>query len=117
MTEGRLHRVVALVSSPQSTFELGCAAEVFGVSRSGIANRYDFRVCAETPGPIRTLAGYDMLVRAGLAALHDADTVVIAGWPPSRPAASPRLLHALRAAHGQGARIVAICSGAFPLAE
>jgi AraC family transcriptional activator FtrA len=109
--------VVALVSPPQSTFELGCAAEVFGISRPGMDNPYDFTVCAELPGLVRTLAGYDMVVQQGLATLHDAHTVVIAGWPPTLPPASSRLLHALRAAHRRGGRIVAICSGAFPVAE
>lgn len=117
MAERRPHGVVALVSPPQSTFELGCAAEVFGIARPGTDNPYDFRVCAEVPGPVRTLAGYDMLVADGLAAMRDAHTVVIAGWPPTLPPASPRLLRTLRAAHRRGGRIVAICSGAFPLAE
>lgn len=117
MTEQHRHRVVALVSPLQSTFELACAAEVFGMSRPGIANPYQFSVCAERPGPLSTRAGYDMLVRDGLTALEDADTIVIAGWPPPRPTASPRLLRALRSAHRQNKRIVAICSGAFPLAE
>jgi AraC family transcriptional activator FtrA len=111
------HNVVAVVSAPQSTFELACAAEVFGVSRAGISNPYDFGVCTECPGAVRTLAGYDMLVGDDLTALHDADTVVIAGWPEPRPMASPGFLRALCAAHSRGARIVAICSGSFPLAE
>lgn len=117
MAEADRHRVVALVTSPQSTFELGCAAEVFGVSRPGMINPYDFTVCAEQPGPIRTLAGYDMLVREGLDALDHADTILLAGWPAPWPAASRRLLSALRRAHGGGKRIVAICSGAFVLAQ
>ncbi|MFD0853825.1 AraC family transcriptional regulator, partial [Actinomadura adrarensis] len=68
------HRVVALLNPPQSPFELGCAAEVFG----GVAAaRYDFGVCAERPGPVETTVGYAMLVEAGLEAVGDADTVVI----------------------------------------
>lgn len=74
-----LHRVVALVLPPQSTFELACAAEVFGVSRPGVPARYEFGVCAEHPGAVPTLAGYDMVVGQGLAALDTADTVVVPG--------------------------------------
>lgn len=113
----RRHRVVALVSPPQSTFELSCAAEVFGLSRAGLANPYEFQVCAENPGPVATLAGYDMAVAAGLDALRTADTVVIPGWQPPGTAASPAVRTALRRAYRRGARIVAICSGAFLLAE
>ncbi|HEX5594662.1 MAG TPA: helix-turn-helix domain-containing protein [Micromonosporaceae bacterium] len=113
----RRHRVVALVSPPQSTFELSCAAEVFGVPRPGLANPYEFEVCTAVPGPIPTLAGYAMQVTAGLAALDRADTVVIPGWQPPGVSASPDVLAALNQAHRRGARIAAICSGAFLLAE
>jgi AraC family transcriptional activator FtrA len=47
-----VHRVVALVLPPQSTFELACAAEVFGMRRSGLPDRYEFGVCAERPGAV-----------------------------------------------------------------
>ncbi|MBB6350032.1 AraC family transcriptional activator FtrA [Nonomuraea muscovyensis] len=111
------HRVVALVLPPQSTFELACAAEVFGVSRPGLPARYAFGVCAERPGAVATLAGYDMVVGQGLSALEAADTVVIPGWQrPERPV-PPAVLDAVRQAHRRGARIVAICSGAFLLAQ
>ncbi|KUL51375.1 AraC family transcriptional regulator [Streptomyces sp. NRRL F-4489] len=112
-----VHRVVALVRPPQSTFELGCAAEVFGIERGGVPVRYAFGVCAERPGPVATLAGYDMHVTEGLAALERADTVVIPGWLPPEAPPSPAVIEALRRAHGRGARLVSICSGAFALAH
>ncbi|MER5786702.1 AraC family transcriptional regulator, partial [Streptomyces mobaraensis] len=77
-----MHRVTALVHAPQSTFELACAADVFGVTRRGLPARYRFGVCAERPGPVATLAGYDMVVTEGLDALDRADTVVVPGWLP-----------------------------------
>ncbi|HET6705978.1 helix-turn-helix domain-containing protein [Amycolatopsis sp.] len=111
------HRVVALLHPPQSAFELACAAEVFGTTRPDLPVRYDFRVCAERPGPVRTTAGYAMLVDAGPAALREADTVVIPGWQPPATPAPPAVVEALRAAHQRGARIVALCTGAFVLAQ
>jgi AraC family transcriptional regulator, transcriptional activator FtrA len=111
------HRVVALVNAPQSTFELSCAAEVFGITRPGLANPYTFRVCTPTPGPIATLAGYDMVVSDGLDTMRDADTVVVAGWQRLDMPMPTDMLKALVRAHERGARIVAICSGAFVLAE
>ncbi|WP_078894553.1 helix-turn-helix domain-containing protein, partial [Streptomyces sp. CT34] len=110
-----MHHVVALVHPPQSTFELGCAAEVFGIARRGIPSRYAFGVCTEHPGPVPTLAGYDMLVTDGLDALDRADTVVIPGWLTTEQPPSPAVVAALRRAHGRGARLVSICSGAFAL--
>jgi AraC family transcriptional activator FtrA len=112
-----MHRVVALVRPPQSTFELGCAAQVFGVERAGLATRYGFGVCTERPGAVGTLAGYDMLVAEGLDALDRADTVIVPGWLPTGEPPSDAVVRALRGAHSRGARIVSICSGAFALAH
>src|SRR5215475_1232970 len=72
-----LHRVVALLTPPQSPFELACASEVFSTVPQDAPPRYSFQVCAERPGPLPTTAGYSMLVEAGLTALQEADTVVI----------------------------------------
>ncbi|MET7462012.1 helix-turn-helix domain-containing protein [Nonomuraea sp. NPDC005501] len=112
-----MHRVVALVRPPQSTFELACAAQVFGVERAGLPTRYAFSVCTESPGPVATYAGYDMLVTGGLDALDRADTVIVPGWLPAQQPPSPSVVRALRRAHSRGARVVSICSGAFALAH
>jgi AraC family transcriptional regulator, transcriptional activator FtrA len=104
------HRVVALLKPPQATFELGCAAAVFG------GERYDFSVCTERPGEIRTTNGFGMIVRKGLRALDHADTVIVPGWLPADALPSPAVVRALRRAHARGARLVSICSGAFALA-
>jgi AraC family transcriptional activator FtrA len=112
-----MHRVVALVRPVQSTFELGCAAEVFGTARAGIPQHYEFEVCTETPGPVPTTAGYAMSVSRGLSALASADTVIIPGWLPVETPLSAGLRRALLRAHTRGARLVTICSGVFALAR
>lgn len=112
-----MHRVVALVRPVQSTFELGCAAEVFGAQPPGVPQHYAFEVCTEKPGPVPTSAGYTMDVRRGLSALATADTVVIPGWLPVETPLSPRVRRALLRAHARGARLVTICSGVFALAR
>ncbi|GAA4605985.1 helix-turn-helix domain-containing protein [Actinoallomurus liliacearum] len=108
---------MALVRPPQSTFELACAAQVFGIERQGLPTRYTFSVCTERPGPVATHAGYDMVVPDGLGALGRADTVVVPGWLPTEKPPSPAVIEALRRAHSRGARVVSICSGAFALAH
>ncbi|GAA3978647.1 helix-turn-helix domain-containing protein [Actinomadura viridis] len=108
---------MALVRPPQSTFELACAAQVFGIERAGPPTRYAFGVCTERPGPVATHAGYDMIVTGGLDALDRADTVIVPGWLPAREPPSPEVVRALRRAHSRGARVVSICSGAFALAH
>ncbi|GAA1910491.1 helix-turn-helix domain-containing protein [Streptomyces durmitorensis] len=117
MTLHRLHRVAALLNPPQSPFELACAAEVFGGAPQDVPARYSFRICAGRPGPLRTTVGFAMLVDGGLEALQEADTVVVPGWQPPGAPVPPAVTEALRAAHRRGARIVAICTGAFVLAQ
>ncbi|SDM55859.1 GlxA family transcriptional regulator [Allokutzneria albata] len=112
-----MHRVVAFVRAPQSTFELACAAQVFGIERADLPPHYSFGVCAERPGPVATHAGYDMLVTGGLDALDRADTVIVPGWQPKTEPPSPAIVRALRRAHSRGARVVSICTGAFALAH
>ncbi|MVU79085.1 helix-turn-helix domain-containing protein [Nocardia sp. ET3-3] len=112
-----MHRVVALVRPVQSTFELGCATEVFGTHREGVPSHYEFSVCTETPGSVPTTAGYAMDVPHGLSALAEADTVIIPGWLPVETPLSTRVRHALVRAHARGARLVTICSGVFALAR
>lgn len=113
----RPHRVVALLNPPQSPFELSCATEVFGNAPEGEPPRYDFGICAEHPGPLPTTAGYAIVVDAGLEALEQADTVLVPGWQPPGAPAPPAVTTALQAAHRRGARIVALCTGAFVLAQ
>ncbi|MFI5696235.1 helix-turn-helix domain-containing protein [Kribbella sp. NPDC051586] len=105
-----MHRVVAMVSAPQASFELGCAAAVFREAP------YRFSVCTEQPGPIRTTEGFDMVVTSGLRALDRADTIVVPGWLPINREPTDQVLRALGRAHRRGARLVSICSGAYVLA-
>ena len=111
------HRVVALVRPVQSTFELGCAVEVFGTVRPGVPQHYEFAVCTQTPGSVATSAGYAMYVEHDLSALEAADTVLIPGWKPVEEPLSGPVRTALLAAHARGARLVTICTGVFALAR
>ncbi|WP_399085247.1 GlxA family transcriptional regulator [Streptomyces sp. BBFR2] len=113
--KGPRHQVVALVHAPQPTFELGCAAELFGTRHPGLPAYYDFRICALRPGPVATTAGYTLHAAAGLSALDGADTVVVPGWAPDAPLPE-EIREALRGAHARGARLVGLCSGAYALA-
>ena len=115
---GPRHRVVLVASSAVPLFELAIPAEVFGVDRREIApDWYDFTLVA-ADGPSTAVAhGFTVPEGHGLAALRDADTVIVPACASVHTGASPALLDALRQAHARGARIAAICSGAFVLAE
>ena len=111
------HKVVALLNDPHSPFELACAAEVFGVARPGLPQYYDFVVCTHTPGLVKTTLGHSVLIEEGLTALRTADTIIVPGWEPAGGTVAGEVLEELRVAHGRGARIASICTGAFVLAQ
>lgn len=111
-----MHQVAVVAFSGISPFHLSVPSTVFAArSRSAPTPRYAVTVCAEEPGPMRTDAGYDLLVPRGLDALAGAHTVVIPSWHTDREP-SATLLAALRDAHARGARVVGLCLGSFVVA-
>jgi AraC family transcriptional regulator, transcriptional activator FtrA len=111
------HLVVAVAYDGLCTFEFGCVVEVFALQRPELnVPWYRFSVCAQERGPLRALGGVQVQATHSLALLARAHTIVIPGWRDADEAPPPALLRHLRAAHARGARIAAICSGAFVLA-
>ncbi|MEO6898127.1 MAG: helix-turn-helix domain-containing protein [Caldimonas sp.] len=102
-----------------SPFHLAVPCAVFGEDRSegGLVPKFDFRVCAQTPGELLvTTAGFCVTARYGLEALTDADLIIVPSWRDTSEVPSSTLLEALRAAHARGATLVGLCLGAFVLA-
>lgn len=114
---GRLPSVAVLAFDGMAPFELGCVVEIFGLPRPELnVPWYTLSVCAETAEPLRVVGGFSMRAEHGLDVLATAGTVIVPGVADVRGEVSDELVEALRAAHGRGARIVSICSGAFALA-
>lgn len=112
------HRIACLAYDGLAPFEIGVVTEIFALPRPelDVDSWYSFALCAERPGALRAVGGFQLVVRRGLRGLERADTVIIPGVPDVHADPSPELLAALRRAHDRGARIVSICSGAFGLA-
>ncbi|TCO43952.1 AraC family transcriptional activator FtrA [Kribbella antiqua] len=109
--------VSVLAYDGMTAFEAGIVIEVFGLVWPDIDHPwYDLKVCTETPDPIRVLGGASLTTPHGLDEFAAADTVVIPSVANPRAETSPALIEALQRAHGNGARMVSICSGAFALA-
>ena len=114
-----LHRVSIIADVGSNPFELACACEVFGTSRSADLGHeiYDTNVVT-APGPVRMREGiFTLLGSAGLEALEMADTIVVPNRPDVDTPTSTRVLDSIRAAHARGARLIGLCTGAFTLAE
>ncbi|MEU6716045.1 helix-turn-helix domain-containing protein [Nonomuraea sp. NPDC046802] len=105
-----MHRVAAVIVPPVLSFDVSIPIMVFNS-----VPHYDVRVCTARPGPVPTVGGPDLVVTDGLNTVEGADTVIAVG-SGGEPAPT-EVLDALRKAADDGARIAALCTGAFVLAQ
>ncbi len=105
-----MHRIVFVVVAPVFSFDLAIARMVLDA-----ADGYEIVVCTAEPGRVEAVGGPDVVVDHGLDAVADADTCVVIGGG-GRDTDS-RVLAAIRAVAASGARMAAICTGAFVLAQ
>jgi transcriptional regulator GlxA family with amidase domain len=108
-----MHRIAILALETVVSLDLAIPAQVFGYADEA---PYRVTLCAERPGAVRTMGGYDVVARAGLGAVARADTVVVPGFDPPGRALPEPVLDALRRADARGKRLVSICTGSFALA-
>ncbi|MER5865167.1 helix-turn-helix domain-containing protein [Kitasatospora sp. NPDC002040] len=111
-----MHRIAVVAVPPVTAFDLAIPELVFGAAEVDGAPGYRVQVCTPEPGVVDTMGSLQVVVPHGLEALAEADTVMVTG-SGARADADPRVLAALRAAAGRGARIASICTGAFVLAQ
>ncbi|MEP7054882.1 MAG: helix-turn-helix domain-containing protein [Actinomycetota bacterium] len=111
-----LKDVVAVIGDRVAAFELGVVSEVFGLDRTadGLPG-FDFAVCSYRPGRIPTSSGFSINVEYDLRRLRTADLVVLPAWDTEDITPPAELVSALHAAVDRGARVLAVCSGAFLL--
>lgn len=110
-----MHLVAVLALDGAVAFDLTIPCEVFGrASAPGLARPYEVRVCGPSAA-VRT-GHFDLGVPFGIAAIAEADTVVVPGVEDVGAPVPSAVLHALREASLRGARVASICTGAFVLA-
>ncbi|BFV58945.1 helix-turn-helix domain-containing protein [Kitasatospora sp. CMC57] len=107
--------VAAYAPSGVGMLAAGIVAEVFD-RRGGDLPAFDFALCTDHPGQVRTDTGLPLLVGHGLDRLATADLVLALPWADFRTAPPPAVLDALSAAHRRGALVASHCVGAFALA-
>ncbi|WP_300008189.1 helix-turn-helix domain-containing protein [Pseudonocardia sp.] len=96
-------------------FNLGIPGQVFGAPASVLGDRYQHSVCAPG-GRVRTSGGLVLQTEHGLDLLQRADLIILPGTDPITTEVPDEVLDSLRAAHGRGARLASLCTGAFILA-
>lgn len=112
-----MHVVAVAVSSRIPIFELAVPCEVFGTRRPDLVDPwYEFRLCTVVPGRATVAAGFSVDSQHGVADLISADTVIVPACADVHADPPPALVDAVQQAYARGARIAAICSGAFVLA-
>jgi transcriptional regulator GlxA family with amidase domain len=112
------HTIAVLAFHGISPFQVAAPCLVFGSDLHDLGvPRFDLRVVAVEPAPLRTAAGFSIHTPHGLPTLRQADVVIVPSWRhPAGDAPVPEaLLRALRAAHARGATVVGLCTGAFVL--
>ena len=113
----RLRTVAAIVDHGFSTFEMAIGCEVFGVDRTAQGlPKFDFAVCAVSPGPVRSNLGFDLVTDRGLDWADRADLILVVPVSPEYEP-SPELSATLRRAAARGAVVASLCTGAFTLAR
>src|ERR687892_506924 len=108
-----MHRVAILALDAVVSLDMAIPAQVFGAYPE---LPYRATLCAPTPGPVRTTAGFEVVAEGGLRTVSRADTVIVPGFEPHHAPPPDDVLRALRSAAGRGTRVVSICTGAFALA-
>lgn len=117
-TPVQLPRIAVVAFDRISPFHLSVPCLVFGEDRRELGvGPAPLTVCAAEPGPLRTSAGFAIQAARSLAALRQAEVIIVPSWRDTRETPPEPLLRALRAAHGRGATIVGLCLGAYVLAE
>jgi len=95
-------------AGPVSVFEI--AARLAGQPPS-------IKVMAETPGPVRSSSGVELLARSLKAAGAISTLIVAGGMGVDAAATCRKTLAFVRAAAASGVRVASVCSGAYMLAE
>jgi len=100
--------------------ELAAPPRIFDIDLSGRGGpRFEVLAVAERPGPVRSSAGIELVAPHPVEALRAAGVVIVPGWrePADPTPVAPEIVAALRAAYDEGAIVVGLCGGAFPLGE
>src|SRR5689334_15791698 len=110
----RPRRVALIVDEGSNPFEVGCACEIFGISRRDDLGYELYELSVITPGRRTTMREglFSVSARGRLADVASADMVIVPNRPHVERPSRPAVLAAIRRAHERGVRLVGLCTGA-----
>jgi AraC family transcriptional activator FtrA len=111
-----MKRVAILCYQGSALFELGCAVELFGLSRPEFENWYESEVVTFDSGLLSATCGVNLGVKK-ISSLVQYDMLVIPSWPTQVTDIEALLAKQIIKFHQQSKTIISFCSGAFLLAE
>ncbi|HBX37303.1 MAG TPA: AraC family transcriptional regulator [Pseudohongiella sp.] len=110
-----MHNVAVLVHDRIALFELGCAVELFALSRPEMDNWYRCDVVSFSDNPLAGTGGVTYGVKP-VTSLADYTMIIVPSWETSGKPIPEPIRSELTAAFHAGKRIISFCSGAFLLA-
>jgi transcriptional regulator GlxA family with amidase domain len=109
------HRIVVVLLDQVLPLDYAIPLHVFGREAS---EAYDVVTASVDGRPVPVAGGTTVIPHGGLDLLRRAATVVVPGYAGAVDKQVPgALVRSLAKAHGRGARMISICSGAFALAR
>lgn len=100
-----------------SMFHAAAPLSVFGeAAKLPAASDWTLTVWSDTGSPVRTAEGVELAALSGPEALDVADVVVIPSWHSDFRPVEGWFREGVSRAHTNGAQVVGLCLGAFPLA-
>ena len=111
-----MHSVAILTYDKASFFELGCAVELFALTRPEQKSWYRTEIVSFDSGDLSLLGGVQMHAKR-IGSLEAFDILIVPSWPVTNKLPSALLAKEVCAFIDAGKRIFSFCSGAFLLAE
>jgi len=111
------HLIVMLAYDGMSSFECAIAVESFARrDHEPGKNWYEFAVVALDEERVSGERGFVFHANGKLDLVEQAGTIIVPGWSRVEAPVPERLVNILRAAHGNGTRIVSLCTGVMAVA-
>jgi AraC family transcriptional regulator, transcriptional activator FtrA len=109
-------KVAVLTRDNGAFFELGCALELFALSRPEFDPWYQCEVVTFSSAPLNMLGGLQLSARQ-LDSLDEFDMLIVPGWPAHGACLDALHRESLLRFYAAGKRLLSFCSGAFLLGE